>query len=290
MGEMTERIARPLRGVWDALAAAVSWFYRVLGRPGRYLQDFANGVWLGHPLHAVLVDVVVGGATAALLLDLLRVVLGVTGLEEAVLWTLGLVFLAGVGSVLTGLTDYKDTAEGDQRNVTGLHGVINFIGIGGFGGSIGVRLAGYPDVGFWLLLAGYLVISVGAYIGGHVVFKHGYMVNYNDHSKGRRAKEFTPILPLAELADETPTKASLGATALVLVRRGDVVHALKDSCSHLGASLSGGSLDGDTIVCPWHASTFRLHDGAVVHGPATSRQVRYAARINGDQVEVEGPH
>ena len=67
------------------------------------------------------------------------------------------------------------------------------------------------------------MISVGAYIGGHVVFKYGYMVNHNAFARGKKAAEFTPILPAAELPEATPTKASFGATTLVLVRRGDVV-------------------------------------------------------------------
>jgi nitrite reductase/ring-hydroxylating ferredoxin subunit len=74
-----------------------------------------------------------------------------------------------------------------------------------------------------------------------------------------------------------------------VVRRGDVVFALKETCSHAGGPLSEGRLEGDTIQCPWHYSVFRLSDGAVRHGPATSRQVAYRARINAGQVEVQGP-
>jgi nitrite reductase/ring-hydroxylating ferredoxin subunit len=40
----------------------------------------------------------------------------------------------------------------------------------------------------------------------------------------------------------------------------------------------------------WHDSVFRLADGRVVHGPATSRQVSYRARISDGQVELQGPH
>jgi nitrite reductase/ring-hydroxylating ferredoxin subunit len=115
------------------------------------------------------------------------------------------------------------------------------------------------------------------------------MVNHNAFSSGRKAKEYTAILPAADLAEATPTKAMLGPTALVLVRRGDLVFALKETCSHAGGPLAQGTLDGYTIVCPWHGSAFRLSDGAVRHGPAATRQVAYRARINADQVEVQGP-
>jgi nitrite reductase/ring-hydroxylating ferredoxin subunit/uncharacterized membrane protein len=286
---MLERTARPLAGLWNGIASAMDAIYRGLGSPGRYLQDFLNGVWLGHSLHAVLVDVVVGGATAALLLDVLRVLFGMEGMETAATWIVGLVFLSALGAFVSGLTDFKDTAPGDERNLAGMHGLINIAGTVGLAFSLVVRLASSHDLGFWLLLVSYLVLSVGAYIGGHVVFKHGVMINHNDFPRAKRAREFTAVLPAADLADGQPTKAMLGATALVLVRRGDVVHALKETCSHAGGPLSQGEVRGDVIICPWHYSNFRLSDGVVRHGPATHRQPAYVARINADQVEVQGP-
>src|SRR5688572_25652770 len=91
---MLERMARPLRGLSNAIASVTDGFYRVLGGPGKLLQDFLNGSWLGHSLHAVLVDVVIGAATAALLLDVLRVLFAVDGLETATTWVVGLTSLS----------------------------------------------------------------------------------------------------------------------------------------------------------------------------------------------------
>jgi len=288
---MLERLALPLRGLSNGIASVVRGFYGVLGTPGRLLQDFLNGSWLGHSVHAVLVDIVIGGATVALLLDLLRVLFGVDGLENATTWTVGLVFITGLAAIVTGLTDYKDTNhDTPTRDVAGLHGLINIVATVGFGISLWLRLGDGHDGGFWALLVAYLIVSVGGYIGGHVVFKYGYMVNYNAFARGKRAAEFTPVIAVADLPEETPTKATFGATSIMLVRRGDVVHALKESCSHLGGPLSQGELKGETITCPWHFSTFRITDGSVVHGPASSRQVSYRARVNAGQVELQGPH
>jgi nitrite reductase/ring-hydroxylating ferredoxin subunit/uncharacterized membrane protein len=287
---MLERMARPLRGLSNAIASVTDGFYRVLGGPGKLLQDFLNGSWLGHSLHAVLVDVVIGAATAALLLDVLRVLFAVDGLETATTWVVGLTSLSALGAILAGLTDYKDTRpNSDERDVAGLHGLINIVATVVFAVSLVLRLGNGHDAGFWTLLIGYLVVSVGGYIGGHVVFKYGYMVNHNAFARGTRAKEFTPVIAAADLPEETPTKVSMGATSVMLVRRGDVVHALKETCAHAGGPLSKGELKGDTITCPWHFSTFRITDGSVVHGPASSRQVSYAARINAGQVELQGP-
>jgi nitrite reductase/ring-hydroxylating ferredoxin subunit len=285
---MLERWARPWARLWNGTAGLMDAIYSRLGRPGKLLQDFLNGSWLGHSLHPVVVDVVVGGATAAVLLEVLSW-LGVGDLRVAILWVLGLTWLAGLSAMVTGLTDFKDTATGDERHVVGLHGLINIVATVLFIGAF-VSLLGDADlVAGWLIVVGYVVLSVGAFIGGHVVFKYGYMVNHNAFSSSKRAKEFTAVLPAADLPEATPTRVMLGATGLVVVRRGDLVWALKETCSHAGGPLAQGTLDGYTIVCPWHASAFRLSDGAVRHGPAATRQVAYRARISDDQVEVQGP-
>jgi len=285
---MLERWARPWARLWNGTAGVVEAIYRGLGRPGKLLQDFLNGSWLGHSLHPVVVDVVVGGATVAFMLQLLSW-LGVADLRVAILWVLGLTWLAGLSAIVTGLTDFKDTATGDERHMVGLHGLINIVATVVLIVAFVALLADGDALAGWLIVAGFGVLSVGAFIGGHVVFKYGYMVNHNAFAGGRKAKDYTALLPAADLPEATPTKAMLGATALVVVRRGDVVYALKETCSHAGGPLSQGTLVGDTIVCPWHASAFRLSDGAVRHGPAATRQVAYHARISGDQVEVQGP-
>jgi nitrite reductase/ring-hydroxylating ferredoxin subunit len=285
---MLERWSRPWARLWNGIAGVMDAIYRRLGRPGKLLQDFLNGSWLGHSLHPVVVDVVVGGSTVAVLLQVLSW-LGVADLRVAILWTLGLTWLAGLSAIVTGLTDFKDTATGDERHVVGLHGLINIAATAVLIGAF-VALLGEADaIAGWLIVAGFAVLSVGSFIGGHVVFKYGYMVNHNAFAGGKKAKDYTPILPAADLAEATPTKVMLGPTALVVVRRGDLVFALKETCSHAGGPLSQGTLAGYTIVCPWHASAFRLSDGAVRHGPAATRQVAYRARISGDQVEVQGP-
>lgn len=288
---MLERAARPLRGFANGLAKVTDAVYGALGRPGKLLQDFLNGSWLGHSLHAVLVDIVIGAATVVLLFDLLRLLFGVDGLETAATWALGLAWLSAVGSILTGVTDFKDTPPNNaERDLAALHGVVNIVATGLIAISFVQRLGGGHDLGFWLLLIGYGVVSIGGYIGGHLVFKYGYMVNFNAFSKGKRAKEFTPVAAVVDVPEDRPTKVMLGTTAVMLVRRGDLVHALKDTCSHAGGPLSEGELKGDTITCPWHFSTFSLRDGSVVHGPAGTRQVSYAARVNAGQVELQGPH
>jgi nitrite reductase/ring-hydroxylating ferredoxin subunit/uncharacterized membrane protein len=288
---LLERWARPFAGFGAWLAKLTSAVYKALGYPGRLFQDLMNGSFLGHSTHGLLTDAAVGAVTALLVLDAVAVLFGAdgSGFETASLVVLGFGALSAWGAVLAGLTDHKDVDPGDARNMATLHGLTNIVATIGYTVAFFVRLAGGVGAGRWISLVAFLVLATGAFIGGHLVYKYGIMVNHNAFSGGRRAKEFTPVLPAADLPEGTPTKAALGPTNLVLVRRGDVVFALKATCTHAGGPLAEGSLDGDTITCPWHSSVFRLSDGAVRHGPAQTREIAYRARINEGQVEVQGP-
>ncbi|MDX6230497.1 MAG: hypothetical protein QOI76_3887, partial [Frankiales bacterium] len=42
----------------------------------------------------------------------------------------------------------------------------------------------------------------------------------------------------------------------------------------------------DCVTCPWHGSTFRLRDGAVVHGPATAPQPVFRTQVADGRLRV----
>ena len=45
-------------------------------------------------------------------------------------------------------------------------------------------------------------------------------------------------------------------------------YATQDQCTHVGAPLSNGELQGTQVICPWHSSCFDVRDGSVQCGPA----------------------
>jgi nitrite reductase/ring-hydroxylating ferredoxin subunit len=93
------------------------------------------------------------------------------------------------------------------------------------------------------------------------------------------------VLDADQAQDGALTGAVAGTTPILLLRRGEQVHALDDRCSHRGCLLHEGTLDGNTITCRCHGSTFRL-DGSIVRGPATAPQPRFDARLSGGKVEI----
>jgi len=75
-------------------------------------------------------------------------------------------------------------------------------------------------------------------------------------------------------------------TPILLVRLGKKIHALAETCAHLGGPLSEGKLEGESVICPWHASQFELANGAVVTGPSAFPQPCLDARVRDGQIEV----
>jgi len=75
-------------------------------------------------------------------------------------------------------------------------------------------------------------------------------------------------------------------TPILLVRLGKKIHALAETCAHLGARSRIGKLQGETIICPWHASQFELAAGAVVSGPSAFPQPCLDSRVRPGQIEV----
>ena len=74
---------------------------------------------------------------------------------------------------------------------------------------------------------------------------------------------------------------------VLLLRLGGTVYALGAICSHYGAPLNDGKIEGRTIKCPWHASRFALEDGRVVQGSACAGVPVYDCKIVNDQVHIK---
>jgi 3-phenylpropionate/trans-cinnamate dioxygenase ferredoxin subunit len=64
--------------------------------------------------------------------------------------------------------------------------------------------------------------------------------------------------------------------------------AMDDSCTHSGASLSEGSLEGCTVTCGWHKAEFDCKTGKLVKFPAKINNLAsYNVIVESDNVFVE---
>ena len=129
-----------------------------------------------------------------------------------------------------------------------------------------------------LAVAGYGLLSLGAAIGGDLVYLIG--TNVNRHAwRGAGVKWIKLDLGgLDDIPEGGPTKLKAGINELAVIRNGDRILAVHAQCAHAGGPLAEGSIVGDALECPWHGSRFRLADGHVVRGPAMYDQPAYEVR------------
>jgi NADPH-dependent 2,4-dienoyl-CoA reductase/sulfur reductase-like enzyme/nitrite reductase/ring-hydroxylating ferredoxin subunit len=90
---------------------------------------------------------------------------------------------------------------------------------------------------------------------------------------------------IEDLPDGGSLLGHAGGEAVLLVRRGDTVHAVGATCTHYSGPLSEGLVVGDTIRCPWHHACFDLRTGAP-SAPAFNPIPCYRVERNRDQVIV----
>jgi nitrite reductase/ring-hydroxylating ferredoxin subunit/uncharacterized membrane protein len=269
-------------GVLDAPGKAIGKRVRGTLSPGRF-KDALSGTWLGHAVHPLLTDVVIGSFTSATLLDLLGG--DESGRARERLIAVG---IAAYGpTALTGVSDWADTEPADDgvRRVGLIHAGTNAAALSLQIASLAARRRGAQRKGVALGMAGTAILGFGGFLGGHLSFAQGVGPDQTVFDPG--SDEWTPVRDAGELPEGELVRAVADETPLVLLRRGDRISALHDRCSHRGCPLSGvGEVDGDVIECGCHGSRFSLEDGSVLRGPATAPQPAFDVREAGDGLEV----
>lgn len=250
------------------------------------LKDILHGVWLGHPLHPVLTDIPVGAWTCAMVLDALESISGRKELGAGADAAVGLGLLGAVGSAITGLTDWSET-NGRGKRIGAVHAALNIVATVLYTSSFVMRKKrATRSTGIALSMLGYAIASGSAYLGGHLVFGEQIGVDHTATSDNATPAEFTRTVPSGDLAADRPTRVVVDGVAVCMIPRGNAVHAITDTCPHLGGPLSEGKLEGDVITCPWHGSRFDVTDGEVVNGPSTYPARPFEVRERDGWIEV----
>lgn len=98
----------------------------------------------------------------------------------------------------------------------------------------------------------------------------------------------TADLAPAEALRVDLVSASGSAVEVAVVRDEDGGwHALSDICSHGAVSLSDGEVEGCTVECWLHGSTFDLRTGMPLTLPAVRPVPVYPVTVDGEQVLVD---
>jgi nitrite reductase/ring-hydroxylating ferredoxin subunit len=228
----------------------------------------------------MLTDVVIGSWTSAWLLD----VGGGRRAEASADRLVAVGVASALPTVASGLSDFADLA-GRERRVGVVHAAGNAAALALHVASLRARRRGSRARGVALSTLGCTAAAASGWLGAKLAFSDGIGVS-------RAAFDSLPAR-WAPVPGATPAEGEMrrteidGVPVLVAMHEGTPV-ALSDTCSHLGCSLSSGTLAEGRITCPCHGSTFAL-DGSVLHGPAVSPQPALEARLVDGSLQVRRP-
>jgi nitrite reductase/ring-hydroxylating ferredoxin subunit/uncharacterized membrane protein len=247
------------------------------------VKDLLHGTWLGHRVHPLLIALPIGMWTGASVLDLTS---RDDGARQAAQRLVAAGLLSVAPTAATGLADWSEVGAFRRPKRVGLvHAVANYVTAGVYAASWLARRRGDHDRGRNLALVGATGLMVGGYLGGHLAYSQGVGVNRNpDQPKVPRG--WTDVAAAADVAEGRPVRVEVEGQGVVLVRDGGRLYGMGAVCSHYGGPMEKGEVSEGCLVCPWHGSRFRLVDGSVKAGPATSPQLGFEVRETADRIEL----
>jgi uncharacterized membrane protein len=134
----------------------------------------------GHPLHAILSDIPVALLGTSLFWDLLGLFRHESVWWTISFWNIALGLAAACAAAVAGLIDYAAIPENDPALSTGVwHMACMGSSLVVYGASLVVRRGPAAPDGrllIWVLaleVAGLILLSLGGWFGGHLVFHHG---------------------------------------------------------------------------------------------------------------------
>jgi nitrite reductase/ring-hydroxylating ferredoxin subunit/uncharacterized membrane protein len=267
----------------DRLQSTLSHTATAVGSAGQQVEDVLHGRWLGHPLHPALVNLPLGAWTVAAALDALEEVSGNRALGSGADAAISLGLVGALGAALTGIADWRHT-EGQARRVGLAHGLLNTGALALYTTSLLLRRFKARRAGRGVAMLGYMVANASAYLGGHLVFNEQIGV---DHTADQQLpRVFVPVMSAAELPENTLHRVTAEGMPVLLLRRGEQIYAIAETCAHLGGPLVEGKCEDLSVICPWHGSRFSLETGDVLKGPSTYPQPCFETRIQQGQIEV----
>jgi 3-phenylpropionate/trans-cinnamate dioxygenase ferredoxin component len=91
---------------------------------------------------------------------------------------------------------------------------------------------------------------------------------------------------VGDLGDGHAITLAVGRRMIAVARSGDAYFAIEDICTHDGAQLTGGAIEGEEIICPRHGARFCLRTGEALSPPAYEPVRVFTTKIEGGHLWV----
>jgi nitrite reductase/ring-hydroxylating ferredoxin subunit len=97
---------------------------------------------------------------------------------------------------------------------------------------------------------------------------------------------FVKVYSLSQLPPGDVTEVMTAGIPIALCNIDGEILALSGICPHHGGPLGQGAINGENVVCPWHAWEFNCRTGRNDYNPDL-RIPTYPARLDGDDILVD---
>lgn len=94
------------------------------------------------------------------------------------------------------------------------------------------------------------------------------------------------VASLGDLSEHDMMAVPIGDREIALFNVDGNIYATDNSCTHAGASLTDGFLDGDVIECPLHGGRFEVKTGKGLGPPIPCDLKVYPVRVVGNDVQI----
>ena len=97
---------------------------------------------------------------------------------------------------------------------------------------------------------------------------------------------FIKVGSLSSLPPDSVTEVMIGDDAYAICNHAGQLHALWGICPHAGGPIGQGTLQDNSIVCPWHEWAYNCQTGENDYDPAVKLD-KFAIKVEGDDILID---
>jgi nitrite reductase (NADH) small subunit len=102
--------------------------------------------------------------------------------------------------------------------------------------------------------------------------------------------DFVSVAKVGDIPDGEARTFPVNGRMVAVFNSDGELHAINDTCPHMGASLATGHVEDGAVTCPWHAWRYCIKTGTWLDNPNPKLATDcYQLRVEGDDVQVLVP-
>ena len=97
--------------------------------------------------------------------------------------------------------------------------------------------------------------------------------------------EFVTVAQVNDIPSGEGRAVEASGKQIALFNVDGIFYAIDNNCAHRGGPLGEGSLDGSTVICPWHRWSYDVTSGECLTNSQICQE-KYEVKIEGQEIKV----